>query len=171
MVTIREAISDDAPVIADIRQGTIRKVVAPLGLYTPQQIEEWSSNYDASRVRKFIADGNFLVAESDGRVVAYGRLMVGPPAMRGRVGTVRGVFVEKDNIGRGIGGQVLDRLLELGARIGVEVFELVATLNAQHFYERHGFRALERVMHATPNGTAIPGVVMRNDRVTPNTPA
>ncbi len=161
MIVVRNAIPADAPLIAQIRRGTIRDTVARLGLYTPEQIEAWSSNYDADTVCGFIADGNFLVAESDGRVVGYGRLKLGNRGPHGLVGTIRGVFVDKDHIGRGIGGRVLDHLLEIGTALGVEVFELTATLNAHHFYERHGFRALGRVMHPTPNGTEIPAIFMR----------
>jgi len=67
------------------------------------------------------------------------------------------------SVGRGIGGEIVRQLLSLGQELQVTRFELVSTLNARSFYERLGFHCLERVEHATPNGTVIPGYHMRLD--------
>lgn len=154
---IRDAIPADAPAIAAIRERTIREIVAPLNLYSPEEIRSWAANFDADRVVGFINQGNYLVAEVDGCVVGFGRFQVDAPD----TATIRGIFVDAGWVGRGIGGRIVDRLLALGTGLGITTFDLVATLNARTFYERLGFQFLERVRHTTANGAVIPGLRMR----------
>jgi len=159
---IRPAIPDDAAAIAALRERTIRTVVAPLGLYTPAEIDAWASDYSAGRVRDFIAQGNFFVAEGD-RLHGYGRLHFdarGPTLLKG-------IFVDADSIGRGTGSAIVRHLLARGHALGATTFELFATLNARRFYERHGFEALSVVRHGTPNGAVIPSVHMRRQALSP----
>jgi putative acetyltransferase len=158
MPSLRAATPADAPVIASLRERTIRTVIARVSppLYTPEEIEAWASNYSESRLLGFIGEGNFLVAEQEGRIVGYGRLAVETPG----AGIVRGLFVDASCIGKGIGAAVLTRLLEIARERGLTRVDLVATLNARSFYERHGFVCLERVQHGTPNGAVIPGFKM-----------
>ncbi|MEZ6241620.1 MAG: GNAT family N-acetyltransferase [Phycisphaerales bacterium] len=156
-MVIREATIQDAPAIAALRERTIRTVVAPLGIYSPDEIEAWASGPSVDWIERCIREEHALVAEECGRVVAAGRLRLDSPG----AATLRGMFVDADLIGRGVGSRIIRHLLELGEGQGVRTFEVVATLNAQSFYERFGFERLGEVLHATPNAAVIPGVRMR----------
>lgn len=154
---IRDAANADAPAIAALRERTIRTVVAPMGLYAPDEIEAWASNFGADKVAALIAQGNYFVAEREGRVVGIGRLQPAPQA----VGYIRGVFADADCIGQGAGTAIVRRLLARAGELGIATLELVATLNARTFYERLGLSCLDRIRHATSNGAMIPGYYMR----------
>lgn len=154
---IRPAENKDAVAIAEIRERTIRTIVAPLNQYGSDEIEAWASNFSAQRVQEFIEQGNYLVAELEGRVVGFGRLQIESATEA----LVRGVFVDADCVGRGIGSALVTELLKLARTLGIETVELVATLNARSFYERLGFEFLKQIRHATSNGAMIPGLHMR----------
>ncbi|MFN0136882.1 MAG: GNAT family N-acetyltransferase [Phycisphaerae bacterium] len=154
---IRTAENKDAVAIADIRERTIRTIVAPLNQYSADEIEAWASNFSAQHVQAFIEQGNYLVAELEGRVVGFGRLQIESATEA----LVRGVFVDADCVGRGIGSALATELLKLAHTLGIESVELVATLNARSFYERLGFEFLKQIRHATANGAMIPGLHMR----------
>lgn len=154
---LRLATPDDAPAIAAIRERTLREVVAPLGQYSPDELRGWIANYDSQRVLAFMKLGNFWVAERDGRIVGYGRFELSSP---GRA-LIRGLFVDANFVGRGVGSEILRHLLNEAETLGVTEFELISTLNACSFYERHGFSVVEQVRHATPGGAVIPAIRMR----------
>jgi N-acetylglutamate synthase-like GNAT family acetyltransferase len=160
---IRQAQPADAPAIATIREVTIRTIVAPMNLYSPEEIDSWAANFPAARVAAFIEEGNYLVAEDGGRILGFGRLHLGSPGLA----VIRGVFVDAGFVGRGIGGQIVKRLLAIGQSLAATRFDLVSTLNARSFYERLGFCCLERVEHTTSNGAVIPGYHMRFEVQTP----
>ena len=154
---IRPASPADAPAIATIREVTIRTIVAPMNLYSHEQIDSWAANFPAARVAAYIEQDNCLVAEDGGRILGFGRLHLGSPGLA----VIRGVFVDADCVGRGIGRQIVKRLLAIGQSLAATRFDLVSTLNARSFYERLGFTCLERVEHTTSNGAVIPGYHMR----------
>lgn len=138
---------------------TIRTIVAPLKQYTPEEVDDWVTNFGPDRVREFIDRGNYLVAEIDGRVVGFGRLQIESATEA----LVRGVFVDADHVGRGVGSQLVSELLTIAKGLGIRKIELVATLNARSFYERLGFQFLKQIRHATSNGAMIPGLHMRRE--------
>ena len=156
---IRDATPADAPAIAAVRERTIRTIVAPLGLYSQAEIDAWAGHFTAGRVAGLIAMGHYLVAADNERVVGFARLVMDAP---GRA-TIRGVFVDADHVGLGIGTRLVGELLLRGARAGVTTFDLVATLNARSFYERLGFTLLEQVRHTTVHGAELAGLRMRRE--------
>lgn len=79
----------------------------------------------------------FLVAEVDGVVVGCGALHV----MWEDLAEVRTLAVGRDHLGHGLGGRLLERLLEQARGLGVErVFCL--TFETE-FFSRHGFEVIE----------------------------
>ncbi|QDF96802.1 GNAT family N-acetyltransferase [Azoarcus sp. DD4] len=82
-----------------------------------------------------------VVRTTDGEVIATGRLL--PDGHVGRMA------VDAGWRGRGIGGEVLEVLVEEARGRGFEVVELNAQVVAMPFYARHGFTAFgERFMEA-----------------------
>ena len=72
-----------------------------------------------------------LAYSLDGKVVATGRLL--PDGHIGRLAVL------KEWRGKGIGGEVLDRLVAAARERGVVEVALSAQMHALEFYRRHGF--------------------------------
>jgi putative acetyltransferase len=100
-----------------------------------------------AEIERMFADAGpndrFLVAEVDGEVVAFGGVHVAK-SLRRRYSAAVGMMVRDDVQGRGIGGHLLDALLDLGDRwLGVLRFELevyVDNKRAIALYRSRGFQ-------------------------------
>ena len=113
----------------------------------------------------------FVVAESDeGVVIGCGALQV----LWDDLAEVRTLAVAPAHLGHGVGGRVLERLLDDGRRLGVRrVFCLTFEVS---FFTRHGFEIIE----GTPVEPSVYAELLRSydegvaefldlDRVKPNT--
>lgn len=72
------------------------------------------------------------IAYADGRVVGTGRLL--PDGHIGRMAVL------KANRGDGVGGAILERLVDEARRRGMREVVLAAQTHALGFYRKHGFR-------------------------------
>ncbi|MGH7337989.1 MAG: GNAT family N-acetyltransferase [Myxococcota bacterium] len=72
------------------------------------------------------------IAYVDGRVVGTGRLL--PDGHIGRMAVL------KENRGGGVGGAILQRLVDEARRRGMREVVLAAQTHALGFYRKHGFR-------------------------------
>jgi predicted GNAT family N-acyltransferase len=72
------------------------------------------------------------IAYDDGRAVGTGRLL--PDGHIGRMAVL------KQSRGAGVGGAILDRLVEEARRRGMKEVVLAAQTHALDFYRKHGFR-------------------------------
>jgi GNAT superfamily N-acetyltransferase len=105
------------------------------GYYSQDQIDKWMAARDAVYYEKMIAKGAVMVAERDGVVVGF---------VDAVPGEVTRLFIRPDAAGQGLGSALLEKGL-LAARQGhVGPIRIEATINAERFYERHGFRSLRR---------------------------
>ena len=84
------------------------------------------------------------MAEVDGRVVGCGALHV----MWEDLAEIRTLAVADDQLGTGLGGRILEELVEVARDLGVR--RLFCLTFETHFFERHGFSAIEgqAVSHA-----------------------
>ncbi|WP_370894456.1 amino-acid N-acetyltransferase [Janibacter sp. GXQ6167] len=111
----------------DIR--AIRELVRPLAerrvLVAKEAVQYYESTPD------------FRVVEIDGRVIACGALHV----MWEDVAEIRTLAVDADYLGKGVGGALLEALLDDAREIGVErIFCLTFETT---FFERHGFTEIQ----------------------------
>ena len=128
-----------------------------------------------------IDDGTFFVHEADGAIVACGgwsrrdKLYTGshPGQTDARLldpatepARVRAMFVRGDWTRRGIGRAILDACEDAARAEGFTTLALMATLPGEQLYRANGFRELERVMIAMPDGVELEGVAMERP-VTP----
>lgn len=158
---IRRAAPADAPSIARIREETIRTVVAPLGHYTPQEIDAWASNYSVDMVLRFMHEATLYVAVDErDTVLGFGRFSLSPR----NEALIQGVFVDASLVGHGVGSLILHQLLSDIDALNIRLTAIIATLNARSFYERHGFVCLEQIRHESPTGADIPALRMRRER-------
>ena len=107
----------------------IRALVAPLAERRVLVSKEAVTYYEAVH--------EFRVAEVDGRIVGCGALHV----MWEDLAEVRTLAVAPDQLGTGLGGRILEELVEDARALGVSrVFCLTFETR---FFERHGFVAIE----------------------------
>ncbi len=119
---------------ADIR--AIRALVAPLAERRVLVSKEAVTYYESVQ--------EFRVAEVDGRVVGCGALHV----MWEDLAEIRTLAVADDQLGTGLGGRILEELVEDARALGVR--RLFCLTFETRFFERHGFAAIEgqAVSHA-----------------------
>jgi phosphinothricin acetyltransferase len=136
-ITVRRAGEDDIAVIATIYNQGIEDRVATLEteLRTPDERREWLT---ARSERHPV-----LVAERDGRVIAWASLnRFNPRPAYDHVADLS-IYVERDERGRGVGRALLPRVIDEARRIGFHKMVLAAfptNERGMHLYEALGFR-------------------------------
>ena len=127
---------------------------------------------------RLIEDGTYYVVESDGRAIACGgwsrrRTLFGGDQYTDRSddrldpalepARIRAFFVRSHWARRGIGRLLLEQCERASRSSGFSRLELMATLTGVPFYERGGFRAVERTDLSLPDGVLFPLVRMTRD--------
>lgn len=112
-------------------------------------IDAWLSNRRPEGYLAPIERGDLFVVEDGARMVGFGEAATG---------VIVAVYVHPDAVVRGVGSTILRHALDR-ARGGHDgPIRLESTLNAAPFYERFGFREVER--SAVRRGTAAVPVVL-----------
>ncbi len=142
--------------------------------YSPEQTAS-SIRFVASVDRMLIEDGTYFVLEVGDELVACGgwsrrdKLYTGSGDAAGdaRVldpqtepARVRAMFVRSDWTRRGLGTRILEACEAAAHAEGYLTLALMATLPGEPLYTRYGFRELERVEIAMPDGCKLAGVSM-----------
>jgi N-acetylglutamate synthase-like GNAT family acetyltransferase len=151
VLTIRRATQEDKEAIWRVHGSAIRGGCA--GHYSPEVIEVWAGRLRPEKYGEAIERYEFFVAEEGGVVVGFGEL--GQEA-----GEIQGLYVSADAAGRGVGRRLLSALEERARAHGLGSLRLTSSLNAVPFYERAGFRAVERLTQ-----TISPGVERESVRM------
>ena len=138
-VPVRPATATDAAAICEIYNQGIEDRLATLEaeLRTPPERREW---LEARGQRHPV-----VVAEQDGRVVAWGSLNAFNPRDAYRHVADFSIYIERGYRGKGVGTVVLTRLVELARELGYHKMVLSAfPFNAagMALYERLGFRTV-----------------------------
>lgn len=180
MDILRLATPDDIPAIATLIEASVRGLQQDD--YTFEQREgALGTVFGVDRL--LIADRTYFVIEQQGAgcggaIVACGgwsrrNTLFGSdnapvkndnwldPAVE--AARVRAFFVHPDHARRGLGSRILARCEEAARQAGFSKLTLGATLTGIPLYERHGFRAVERVEVPLANGTSIPIVRMEKE--------
>jgi GNAT superfamily N-acetyltransferase len=132
-LVVRAARAGDGQAVFDVT----RRSIGGLGAnhYSAEQISGWMGARTPAFYEDLIAKGRMVVAEREATIVAF---------VDAEPGEVTRLFILPDAAGMGLGS----RLLKIGvekARLGHEgPVKLEATLNAEGFYRRHGFKAIGR---------------------------
>ena len=132
-VSFRAARLDDAETVFDITKASIAGLAQ--GCYSPAQIENWMGERTPRFYEDLIAKGRMTVCLRNGVVVGF---------VDAEPGEVTRLFMLPEAAGSGLG----QRLLDIGvaqARLGHSgPIRLEATINAEAFYRRYGFRSTGR---------------------------
>ncbi|MCK1626306.1 GNAT family N-acetyltransferase [Bradyrhizobium sp. 160] len=103
--------------------------------YTSKQLVEWMGQRTAEHYEDIIKKGRTIVAEQGGEVVGF---------VDSDPGEVTRLFLLPKAAGRGLGKRLLKAGVENAKRGYSGPIKIESTLNAQPFYERHGFRAIQK---------------------------
>ncbi|WP_092290546.1 GNAT family N-acetyltransferase [Bradyrhizobium sp. Ghvi] len=131
--SFRRADRKDAKAVFELTKSSINGLAA--ASYSPAQIRNWMGDRTPEFYEKLIENGRMTVCLRGGAVVAF---------VDSEPGEVTRLFVLPEVAGFGLGR----RLLEIGvaeARAGhTGAIRLEATLNAEGFYKKFGFRTVGR---------------------------
>jgi len=137
-VRIRPAAAADVEGIWRVHNESIRALCS--ARYQPREIAAWIAFRPPEAYRAALGSRKLFVAESAGAIVGFGQF---DPAR----GEVEACYVAPEAVGRGIGSDLLARMEGLARSTGHEVMHLNATLNAEPFYARMGYRRLGAAVH------------------------
>jgi len=167
--TLRTAVPDDVPAIESLMRDSIRGLFP--AYYDAEQTAS-SVRYLASLDRVLISDGTYFVIEADGGLVACGgwtrraRVPHGTPGEprildpATEAARIRQMFVQPDRTRRGLATRLLEAGEAAAKAAGYRRLELGASLPGEPVYLRYGFREVERIDIALPDGSSIPGLLM-----------
>jgi GNAT superfamily N-acetyltransferase len=116
--------------------------------YDEEWVRSWARQGDFSA--KALATHPFLVADADGRAVAFAKLVP-----RRDVAWLDDLWVEPAWIGRGIGTRLFEAAAAEARDLGAKRMEWEAELNAVGFYEKVGGRYV-RDSEETELGRVLP---------------
>jgi GNAT superfamily N-acetyltransferase len=104
---------------------------------------------------RLIGDGGLLVAEVNGRLIAFGGIDL--QAME----QVKWLYVLPENQVSGVGSKLLRSLEHIGWRAGLSALRVHSAPDATEFYRKHGYRRIEE---QEPPGHDHEGVEMVKER-------
>lgn len=148
---VRPAAASDADGIWRVHNASIRALCRER--YGTREIAAWIAFRPPEAYRSALASRHLFVAERADAIVGFGQF---DPAR----GEVEACYVSPDAVGRGVGADLLARMEEAARAAGHAVVRLNATLNAESFYARHGYRRLGPAVHRVGDDVELPCVRM-----------
>jgi GNAT superfamily N-acetyltransferase len=127
-VAIRAAVAADAEALFEIHKGSVRQLCKDA--YSQTQLDAWFEGRASTIYRASIDAGRLWLAEEHGALVGF----VGV-----KPGEVTFLFVAANAAGRGLGRRLFAFGLCEAARDFDGPLIVLATINAQRFYESFGF--------------------------------
>ena len=173
--TLRVAMLDDQAAVGSLMKESAAVLFARF--YDERQAAS-ATRYVAEIDPMLLEDGTYFVLESGEHIVACGgwsrrdKLYTGsgdgdddartldPASEPARV---RAMFVRADWTRRGLGRRILEECELAARREGFRQLALVATMPGVPLYLAYGFRPLEDVDVAMPDGVSIPCVAMEKE--------
>jgi ribosomal protein S18 acetylase RimI-like enzyme len=140
MFTLRRYISTDQEAVEQLHVSAIQQMGAYLGRGT------WDDDVYVIEEAYLKNEGEFLIGECDGLVVAMGALKRTHP-QRAEIKRMR---VAPSYQGRGYGQRILDELEARARALGYQILHLdtsVLQIPAQKLYEKNGFREVGRATY------------------------
>jgi GNAT superfamily N-acetyltransferase len=171
--THRVAVDADIPAIAKLMTRAIGALQG--NFLTPAQVE--ASRAVMGLDTQLIADGTYLLVESDGRLAGCGGWSPRATLYGGDHSTalrdaalldpardaarIRAMYTDPDFVRRGVGRLVLSVCEAAAREAGFVRAEMMATLAGEPLYRAGGYRPIERI--ETPGDVPVPMIRMGKD--------
>jgi N-acetylglutamate synthase-like GNAT family acetyltransferase len=139
-VLIRAANSVDAEAIINTHYAAIHQTASVF--YPSEVLEAWSRKPDEARyqwMRQIILQGDEIVVVAEDEIGVIGFGIVSPKSHE-----MRALYVHPTVGRRGIGQKILWELEARAAIQDISCLQLNASLNAEAFYQRSGYKTLSR---------------------------
>ena len=146
--TMRQGRAPDARRLHDLHTASVRAFCR--GHYTSEVIDAWLANRRPESYLPPIDRGDLFVVEDNSHIVGFGE------AVRGMI---IAVYVDPGSVRHGVGSAIMHQALKVARQEHHTAIRLESTLNAIGFYERFGFREVER-SSVIRGQVAVPVVVM-----------
>lgn len=143
-ILLRPARPGEGQFLFDVTLRSVRAMAA--GHYTGEQIDHWMSGRTPGYYEKIIAGGGTLVACEGSQIVGF---------VDAVPGEITRLFLLPANAGKGLGKRLLEAGLVFAWRGHDGPIRVLATLNAESFYARHGFVRQGMTIHSGETG-ALP---------------
>jgi len=132
---IREYRESDLDTLLDLFRASVHRLAA--GDYCAEQLEAWAPvRPDRRAWTERLSSGRTLVSERGGRIAGFARAEAD--------GCIDLLYVHPDCVRRGVGGELLEHVIEWLRAQGAERAWTHASDTARPAFERAGFRVLER---------------------------
>lgn len=143
---VRPAGASDVDGIWRVHNESIRSLCRTR--YGAREIAAWIAFRPREAYRSALASRTLFVAEREQEIVGFGQF---DPAR----GEIEACYVSPDAVNRGVGSDLVMRMEEQARAAGHEVVRLNATLNAETFYARLGYRRLGPAIHRVSGGVEL----------------
>lgn len=132
-IVLRPARPGDGQSLYDVTARSIQE----LGklYYSSDQLAGWMGERTADYYEDMIKKNRAFVAEENGEILGF---------VDAKPGEVTRLFLLPKAAGRGLGKRLLKLGVEIAAKNHSGPIKVESTLNAQAFYERHGFQPVKK---------------------------
>lgn len=159
-VDIEPARPEDAAVILEIHAAAVHQTAAPY--YTEEVINSWARlPVTLERIERVKQrwlenpDRRVVVAKKSSQVVGFGFI--------NKNNELQGLFVHPNFGRRGVGAKILAALEQEALLLKLSYLEVDASINAEAFYSKQGFEAVEYGSHQLASGQEMACVKMRKN--------
>lgn len=152
-ILLRLATPADAPAILKVHRDSI--LALGIASYSIAEVESWAAGLVAERYVAAMSEGGetFIVAAAaDGALAAF-------CSFKGD--EVKGLYVAPEWARQGVGSALLRQVEATIAVGGHRLIRMDASLSGQAFYERHGYRVVERRDWKSRGGLVMAALVMQ----------
>jgi putative acetyltransferase len=135
---LRAAQSTDAEAIIQVHFAAVRSISSKF--YAPEVLDAWSPHPHEARyewMRQIIATEVVVVARTESDIVGFALLL---PS----TGELRALYVHPTAARQGVGQKLLQRVEAEAEGCGLSRLWLNASLNAEAFYKRQGYKNLSQ---------------------------
>jgi Acetyltransferase (GNAT) domain len=158
MLYIRRALINDATDLLHVHRDAVFTKAA--GFYDQTTLEYWSPSVTPERVacmEQDIADPDSigLVAHTETEILGFALTLFSELST---------LYVKPNPIGH-VGHVLLAEIEKQAYAVGIRFLVCDASLNAEEFYKRHGYKEIGREAYVSANGNPIPAIQMRKDMI------